>query len=444
MKKWLTIIAFAIILFCSVGYALSFLNTFSSHPKDEGDETNVSNKVQLTFWRNYGNPAENRAYEEIITAFEALHPNVVIDMKMIPYGDYELKLRTESAAGNPPDIMAIDSPNLALYANAGALLSLDQYMKKEGNIEDIPESTLRGMRFHEEIYLAPLVESSVALFYNKHLFREAGVPFPSEDPNKPMTWDEVLEIAKKINNPDEGIYGIDPAQGFGEGETAAYFKLPLFWQFGASVLSPDGTTASGYLDSKEALETLQFYQDLYHKDGVAAIELPPRTFETGKLAMTVLGSWGLGDLVKNNPNFRLGEDYGIAPLPKAKYQVVPNGGWSLGISSKSQHPKEAWEFVKYATSYEGIKTYVKETGDIPVRYSVAKEFPEFNEYPKNIFLQQAQKFSRNRPVTPAYPVVSDAIKTLFEDVGIGRKDVAASAKEAVRKINIGLKEIERP
>ncbi|GAA3334495.1 hypothetical protein GCM10020331_102670 [Ectobacillus funiculus] len=102
--------------------------------------------------------------------------------------------------------------------------------------------------------------------------------------------------------------------------------------------------------------------------------------------MTVLGSWGLADLVNNNPNLKLGEDFGIAPLPKAKYQVVPNGGWSLGISSKSKYPKEAWEFVKYATSYEGIKTYVKATGDIPVRYSVARDFPEFNEYPKKIFL----------------------------------------------------------
>jgi fructooligosaccharide transport system substrate-binding protein len=96
------------------------------------------------------------------------------------------------------------------------------------------------------------------------------------------------------------------------------------------------------------------------------------------------------------------------------------------------------------TSYEGMKTYVTITGDIPARYSVAKDFPELNEYPKNIFLQQAQKFSRNRPVIPAYPIVSDAIKTLFEDVGIGRKNVEASAREAVEKINIGINEIQKP
>lgn len=363
-------------------------------------------------------------------------------MKSIPYSDYEIRLRTELAAGNPPDILTIDSPTLALYANTGSLLSIDPYMREEGKIDDIPDSTLKGLTYKGKIYLAPIVESSIALYYNKHLLQDAGIPLPSEDPNKPLTWDEVLEIAKKVNNPVKGVIGIDPAQGFNDGESPAYFKTPLLWQFGANILSPDGTTASGYLDSKEALDALQFYQDLYHKNGVAAFELPPAVFESGKLAMTVLGSWTLADLEKNHPEFKLGEDFGVTPLPKEKYQFVPNGGWALGITSKSKHPKEAWEFIKYVTGYEGMKKYVTITGDVPARYSVAKDFPELNEYPKNIFLQQTQKFSKNRPVTPAYPVVSDAIRRLFEDVGIGGKDVKTAAKEAVEKINTGLKEIK--
>ncbi|WP_332696000.1 ABC transporter substrate-binding protein [Halalkalibacter lacteus] len=441
MKRQVTIIFFTIILSIIAGYALSF-NTFSNEHKAKSDEKNDGDVVQLTFWRNYGNPTENKAYEELVSDFEAAHPNIVINMKSIQYDDYEVRLRTELAAGTPPDIMSIDSPNAAIYANTGALLSLDQYMKKEGNIDDFPDATLKGLSFQGEIFLALVVESSIALFYNKHLFKEAGIPFPSEDPTEPMTWDEVREIAKKINNPDKGVIGIDSAQGFGVGEAPAYFKIPILWQFGASILSPDGTTASGYLDSKEAIEALQFYQDLYHKDKVAAVELPLDPFESGELAMTVLGSWTLAQLETNYPDFKLGEDFGVAPLPKGKDQVVPNGGWALGISSKSKYPDEAWEFIKYITSYEGMKKYVKITGDIPARYSVARDLPELNEYPKNIFVQQSQTYSKNRPVTPAYPVVSEVIKTLFEEVGIGGKDVEVSAKEAVEKINKALKEIQ--
>jgi ABC-type glycerol-3-phosphate transport system substrate-binding protein len=441
MKKWFTI--FAIILLGILVYALSFFDTFSgSTQKEKAEKPKSSERTELTFWRNSGNTAENKAFEELVSSFEKEHPNISVNMKSIPYSDYEIRLRTELAAGNPPDILTIDSPTLALYANTGSLLSIDPFMRKEGKIDDIPASTLKGLSYKGQIYLAPIVESSIALYYNKHLLQDAGIPLPSEDPNKPLTWDEVLEIAKKVNNPAKGVIGIDPAQGFNDGESPAYFKTPLLWQFGANILSPDGTTASGYLDSKEALEALQFYQDLYHKNGVAAFELPPAVFESGKLAMTVLGSWTLADLEKNHPEFKLGEDFGVTPLPKEKYQFVPNGGWALGITSKSKHPKEAWEFIKYVTGYEGMKRYVTITGDVPARYSVAKDFPELNEYPKNIFLQQTQKFSKNRPVTPAYPVVSDAIRRLFEDVGISGKDVKTAAKEAVEKINTGLKEIK--
>jgi fructooligosaccharide transport system substrate-binding protein len=433
VKKWLTVI----ILFGIAGFA--FFTFLGESP----DKEKPVKQVELTFLRNLANPAFNQAYEEMVAAFEASHPNIKINMQSMHWGsEYELRLRTELAAGNHPDIMAIDSPNLALYANSGSLLSIDSYMKEEGDIEDIPEGVLKGLTYKEEIYLAPIVESSIALFYNMNLFRGAGIPFPSGNPNNPLTWEEVLEIAKKINNPAKGVIGIDPAQGFGVGEGPAYFKMPLLWQFGANVISPDGSTAQGYLNSPEALEALQFYQDLYRKHGVAAVEMPPAPFENDKLGMTILGSWALSEL-RQTPGFVLGEDYGVAPLPKGKNQVVPNGGWALGISSKTKHPEEAWEFVSFATGHEGSKLFVEISGDLPARYSVAKDFPELNEYPKNIFVQQDQNYSRNRPVTPAYPVISEAIKDLFEEVGLEGKNVEEAANIAVEKINNGLKDIKK-
>ncbi len=443
MKKWLTILFFASILVSILVYSLFFMDTIPNSPNDNKEKTVPSDQIQLTFWRNSGNEAENKAYSELVSSFEKANPSIDINMKSIPYGDYEIRIRTEIANGNPPDILAIDSPTLALYANTGSLLSLDQFMKKEGDIEDFPESTIRGLSYKGQIYLAPIVESSIALYYNRHLFDQAGVPYPSGDPDKPLTWDEIVEIAEKLDNPEKGIFGIDPAQGFGDAEAPAYFKIPFLWQFGAHVLSPDGTTASGYLDSQEALEALQFFQNLYQKHKVASVELPPEPFESDKLAMTVLGSWALKDF-ERNPDFKLGVDFGIAPLPKGKYQAVSNGGWALGVSSLSKHPDESWRFIKYATGYEGMKNYVTITGNVPARYSVAEGIPELNEYPSNIFVQQALKYSRNRPVTPAYPVVSNAIRELFEDVGIGGKDVSTSAKEAVEKINTGIKEMQNP
>ncbi|WP_445486768.1 ABC transporter substrate-binding protein [Niallia sp. 03133] len=439
-KKWILAILFLIFILSIGVYILTFVSPFSNKKQIGDERKELGKKIELTFWRNYGTKAENNAFQELVSSFESAHPSIRIKLVSIPFGDYEMRLRTELVAGNAPDIMSIDSPNLALYADSGLLLSLDPYMKKEDYIQDIPSSTLKGLTYKNEIYLAPIVESGIALFYNKKLFKEAGLAFPSEDPYKPLTWVQVLDMAKKMTDSSKNIYGIDPAQGFSDGEGPAYFKMPLLWQFGGDILNKEGTTATGFLNSDESIEALQFYQDLYQKYHVASIELPEDPFVNGHLAMSVLGSWTLADYKINHPEFKLGEEFGIAPIPKGIEQVVPNGGWAVGISAKTNYPKEAWEFVQYISSYEGIKKYVKETGDIPARYSVAEELAELKVYPKNIFVEQAQSFSKNRPVTPAYPVVSDEIRKLFEEVGISNQNVKIAADKAVERINKGLQE----
>ncbi|MDT9025626.1 ABC transporter substrate-binding protein [Rossellomorea yichunensis] len=445
MKYKLTAIyVLAALLMLTAGiYSIFTFTSFQETSRDkDGEKLDEQAQIQLTFWRNKGTELENQAYEELVADFNKEHPAIEVEMVPIPYGDYELKLRTEMAAGDPPDILTIDTPTLALYASAGGLLSLDDYMRQDGHIEDLATPTLKGITYEDEIYLSPIAESSVALFYNIHLFEKAGVPLPSKNPHDPLTWDEVLEAAKKISALATDITGIDPGQGFPDGESPSYFKMPILWQFGGDVLDPGNQTASGYLNSPASLRALQFYQDLYQKHRVAKVELPEEALETDRLGMTVLGSWMVESLSMMNPDFRLGEDFGITALPKGSEQAVPNGGWSLGISSETDYPDEAWEFIQYVTSFEGAKKYVEITGDVPARYSVAEAFPEFNEYPKNIFVEQAQKYSRNRPITPAYPVVSEAVKALFEDVGIGGKDVKTSAEEAVKKINEELNDLE--
>ncbi|WP_284645740.1 ABC transporter substrate-binding protein [Paenibacillus silviterrae] len=392
-------------------------------------------QVTLTFWRNSGNDTENAAYDKLVASFMEKNPNIKVEMTPIPYSDYDTKLRVSIASGSPPDIMALDAPTLGSYAHAGALKPLTAYFKADGNMDDIPKSTLATYTYKNDIYMAPLTESSIALFYNKKMFEAKGIPLPSKNPDEPWTWEQVLEAAKKINDPAAGIFGIDPAQGFNNAGATAYFKYPILWQFGGEIMDSEGKTSKGFLDSKETKQALQFYADMYNKHGVSALEYPPDPFPNGKLGMTVDGSWSLAYLADKFPNFKLGQDYDIAPLPKGTKQAVANGSWALGISAKSQNPDEAWKFVNYVTSKEGQIAYSTMTKDIPSRYSAAKEFPELNQYPKNIFVVQNQKYGRPRPITPIFPQMSEAVKTLFEEVVIGKRNIDASTAEAIKKID---------
>ncbi|SDE19582.1 ABC-type glycerol-3-phosphate transport system, substrate-binding protein [Paenibacillus sp. UNCCL117] len=392
-------------------------------------------QVTLTFWRNSGNDTENAAYDKLVASFMEKNPGIKVEMTPIPYSDYDTKLRVSISSGSPPDIMALDAPTLGSYAHAGALKPLTSYFKADGNMDDIPKSTLATYTYQNEIYMAPLTESSIALFYNKKLFEAKGIPLPSKNPDEPWTWEQVLDAAKKINDPAGGVFGIDPAQGFNNAGATAYFKYPIIWQFGGELMDAEGKTSKGYLDSPETKKALEFFADLYNKHSVSALEYPPDPFPNGKLGMTVDGSWSLAYLAEKFPNFKLGVDYDIAPLPKGSKQAVANGSWALGISAKSQHADAAWKFVNFVTSKEGQIAYSSMTKDIPSRYSAAKEFPELNEYPKNVFVVQNQKYGRPRPITPIFPQMSEAVNKLFEEIVIGKRNVDASVAEAVKKID---------
>ncbi|CAM4087363.1 sugar ABC transporter substrate-binding protein [Paenibacillus alkaliterrae] len=399
------------------------------------DHVAAEKTVTLTFWRNSGNNAENTAYEQLTAAFMKKHPTIKIEMTPFPYSDYDTKLRTSVAAGNPPDIMAVDAPNLASYAQAGALIPLTEHFKKDGNLEDIPLTTIEGYTYKNDIYLAPMTESSIAMFYNKKMFEAAGIPLPSRNPDEAWTWGQVLEAAVKINDPANGIYGIDPAQGFQNAGATAYFKYPIIWQFGGDVMNAEGTTARGFLDSPETKRALTFYTELFTKYKVASFEYPVDAFPNRKLGITIDGTWTLSHIAEKFPDFKLGEDFDVAPLPKGSRQAVANGSWALGISTKSKHPEEAWLFVNWMTGYEGLKLYSSVTKDIPARYSVAKEFTELNEYPKNIFVIQNQKYGRPRPITPVFPQVSEAVKNLFVEVTLEKRNLDEAIDDAISTID---------
>lgn len=391
--------------------------------------------VEISYWR-HDHAVAAASLNKQIEAFEKAHPHIKVKMQLIPYGEYETKIRTSLAAGTPPDILGIDAPMVASYAKQGALLPLDNYMKADGNVEDIVAPVLKSLTYNNQIYAAPLNDASIALFYNKKIFEQKGVPLPSKRVDEAWTWEQMLEAAKKIHDPANQIIAIDPAWGLKTDEGATFTKLPFIWQAGGDILSPDASTAKGYLDSPATLEAIRFFNSLYNVEKVAVKELPPEAFETGKLAMTVNVPAYIETITKKYPNFKLGEDWEVAPLWKGKKQVTPNGSWNMGIAAKSKHPDEAWKFVNWITGVDGAKVWYQDTKNLPARYSTAEAFPELNQYPFNIFVEQSAKYAVPRPVTEAYPTISSIVSTMFQEVVLAGK----TPEEAANKAIVGIEE----
>ncbi|QJD87131.1 ABC transporter substrate-binding protein [Cohnella herbarum] len=412
----------------------------SSEPSESvaASSESEAEPVTLTFWRHDYAP-EAEAFKKLIASFEEKHPNIKVDFQMIPNDQYETKIRTALAGGNPPDIMALDAPTLASYANSGAIIPLDDYFAKDGNKEDLLKPVIEGLTFNGKMYAAPNNEGTIVMFYNKKMFEEKGIPLPSKNVDEAWTWDQVLDAAKKLNDPAKGIYGWNPTPwGFAGHEGAPYSEMAFLWQAGAEILSPDGTTAKGYLDSPEAKKAMTFWKSLFNTEKVSPKELPQDAFWNGKVAIHVDGPFAFSYQAQSFPNFKLGVDYDVAPLWKDKNMIGTTGSWGMAITSKSEHPDEAWAFVNWVTGVEGSKVWYAETKNLPARQSTFDSFAELKEYPMNIYAEQLSKYGHPRPVTPAYPAISEAIRLLFEDVGLGNADVDESLAKAVKKIEDGL------
>ncbi|CAH0120669.1 Putative ABC transporter substrate-binding protein YesO [Paenibacillus sp. CECT 9249] len=396
-----------------------------------GTKGSSNDKVTITYWR-HDNESEVKALKQLIASFQQENPNITVKMEIIPYSDYETKIRTALAGGGAPDIMGVDGPFIASYAHQEAIVPLDEYFAEDGDFDDISKPVQQSLTYNGKVWAAPLNDASVAMFYNKKLFEEQGIPLPSQNPDEAWTWEQVLDAAKKINNPAKGVYGWDPAWGLGPGEGSAFVKMTYLWQAGADILSEDGKTAQGHLNAPEAKRALEFFNGLYNDSKVAAKELPPDAFESGKMGIMMNGPWHLPYLESHFPNFK---DWAVAPLWKDKEQVTPMGSWNMAITKQSKHPKEAWKFVNWVTGKEGAKVWYKETKNLPARLSVADAFPELQEYPLNIWVKQSSTYARPRPVSPAYPAISKAITEMFDAIVLGNRNVDDALTTAVDKID---------
>jgi sn-glycerol 3-phosphate transport system substrate-binding protein len=221
----------------------------------------------------------------------------------------------------------------------------------------------------------PFQRSTVVLYWNKELFKEAGL-----DPNKPpATWAEMLAYAQKLTKRDASgnttQWGIQvPSSGF------PYWLFQGFTtQNGVELMNAAGDTT--FYDKPEVIEALQFWVDLGRKhrvmpQGVVEWGTTPRDFFERKIAMMWTTTGNLTN-VKNNAKF----DFGVAMLPAGKRRGSPTGGGNFYVFKKStpQQQQAAIRFIRWITSPERAAQWGIDTGYVAVRPD-AFETPTMKKY----------------------------------------------------------------
>lgn len=383
----------------------------------------------------------SKSLDDSVKKLNEKFPGIKITWINVPYGEYENKVRLALSSGTGADIIWIDTPNLASYAANGALTPLNNYWDKS-DFGDLLDSSQQAMQYNGKIYAAPLNEANLCIFYNKDLTEKAGI-HPPKTVADAWTWDQFYDAANKLTQKDANgkvkVYGASPAMAavteVNEGGT--FGLISWIGQGGGSVLSEDGTKAAGVFDSAQNIETLKFFQKFY-TNGIAPKQTIANGFETGKVAMTFVGPWEFGTLKSKYPKFNVG----TTPLPKNAKSASPTGSWDIGITSQCQNPQAAWEFIKQVTGKEDSKSRTDATGDLPARKSLVNESSLLNTELYQPIKDQLINGAAARPISPAYPKISEALNKAFNDVAFG-KDPAETAKKYAQDMQKALDDLKK-
>jgi multiple sugar transport system substrate-binding protein len=310
-------------------------------------------KVKINYFTFSAAPDHLKSLQALISIFEKQNPNIEVDYSTAPYDQYFTKLQTEIAGGTAPDTFELDYGSYLGYASSGALRDLGKLSKGDRSFSPsrfYPRAyaafSLKGKQ-----YALPESFSDVLLFYNKDLFRAAGVPFPTAK----WTWKDELAAAKKLTNASKGVYGdFQPVQFFEFYKVLAQAGGTFFnaAKTKATFDSPAGIAAANWLLEKPG--TVQPTTEQMGGLGDDAL------FKLGKLAMWHNGIWQFAAM-KDAP-FQW--DVVVEPGDKAKANHFFTD--AVAISSKSSHPAEAWKWIKFlSSSNASVKARVGSGWELP-------------------------------------------------------------------------------
>lgn len=292
--------------------------------------------VQLTYviWDKNQKPG----MDAIAEAFHEENPDIVVDVQVVPWGQYWTKLEANAASNTMPDVCWMHSQSFLRYVNQGFLLDLTDWFDVTDAMSHVPQELAALYSKQGRVYAMPKDYDTIGLWYNKALFDEKGIAYPDEN----WDWGTLLEAARKLTDPAKGIYGImaPPDQ--------QSFYYTLVYQNGGEILHPD-QQASGY-DEVATQQAVQFAVDLsrkYHLSPTVqqfASQTREQYFMSGKAAMGFFGSWMLADFKANE---YVAKNCDVAVLPRGKRQATIYNGLGNAVAAGTKHPAEAVRFVRF-------------------------------------------------------------------------------------------------
>lgn len=404
--------------------------------------------TKITIWVGWSAGHELKEFKKVVAEYDQKRPDVEVN---VVGGINDDKIFAALRSGNVPDIVSsFMSSNVGIFCPSGGWIDLAPYLKRDHINVNIFPATSRYYTQYKGIRCAlPLLADSTGLYYNKTLFKQAGLTSP------PKTLSQLATYAKKLTQRSgDGslkVVGYDPNMNFylgGYGNGASGYQ-PLigasyFDKDGKSSLSTDPAWAK-FLRWQKSLVDFYGYNKLVRWQAGAGDEFAPsHPFETGKLAMMLDGEWRVAFIKNEHPELQ----YGTAPMPvddahPELYGAGAVNGTIIGIPKGGKNRDQAWALVKYLTTNDhALAKFSNGIRNVPSTVSSSKS-PEL--IPDKHFSTFLKIFTNpHSQTTPITPIGLDHLTTFTNFIvkwQAGKvKDLAGGLRDVDKQIDAKLKQ----
>lgn len=331
-----------------------------------GDEESTGGKSSsgeltgtVTWWDTSTVGSEDKVFKKLAEDFEAKHEGVDVKYVNVPFGEAQNKFKNAAQSGSgAPDVIRSEVAWTPEFADLGYLAPLDGTAALKDEKDFVPQAAA-STKYDGKTYAVPQVIDSLGIFYNKKLFKDAGVEVPK-------TIDELKTVSKTIKDKTgkTGMYlrGDD-----------AYWFLSFLYGEGGDLVDAEGKTVT--VDSPAGVKAMEVVKDLVDSgaaktDATDGWENMQAAFKDGDVAMMINGPWAIADTYAG-PQFKDKANLGVAPVPAGSAgQGAPQGGHNLGVYAGSKNLDASYAFVEYMSSAESQAKITTELNLLPTRTSV--------------------------------------------------------------------------
>jgi multiple sugar transport system substrate-binding protein len=392
-----------------------------------GGGSSSSGPTEIAVWHGYQD-TEGEVFKKLVAQYNQEHPDVKVN-ELYSSNDLVLqKVLTAVRGGSAPDVAYMFgswSPNIAKIPQ---LVNMSEAVSApEWKWDDFYPAEREAATVGDKVVGVPALVDNLAIVYNKKLFADAGVAPPSPD----WTWDDFRAAAAKLTDPAKGQYGwLIPADG---SEDTVWHYLPMLWEAGGDILSPDNKHA--IFNSDAGIRALTVLQQMAVTDKSLYLdttnETGPKLMNSGKVGMLVTGPWDLSQFSDI--------EYGVQVMPTfagsgGGHQTIAGPDNWVVFNNGDAKKKAALAFVQWLTAPEQVKAFSLGTGDLPIRTSVGQDPAVLDKLNENVpgtsaFVENLNNVKKVRPQVEQYPAISEALGQAIVAVMLD-KDQPKSALDA--------------